>query len=256
MSAPEVPHDAPSIVFDDRVAENYDVAAAEMFEPSRLDPAVEFLAALAGSGPVLEFGIGTGRVAIPLVERGLGVSGIDVSAPMIGQLRKKPAASNIEAVVGSCATTILPGAFGLVYCVWNTFVNLLSQGEQVACFENAARHLSPGGHFVIEAGSPSIQGLLPGERYKAFTVSATRLGFDEIDTMTQRGISHHYWVVDDRLESWSAPWRYVWPSELDLMGRIAGLQLVERWSGWKREPFVAPTDSLVSVWRKPLGDRT
>ena len=174
MSAPRRPEADPSahVVFDDHVAETYDDASAPMFSPARLDPEVAFLAALAGSGRALEFGIGTGRVAIPMSGRGIRVAGIDVSAPMIARLRGKPGASAIDAVVGSCCTTRVPGSFQLVYCVWNTFVNLLTQDEQVQCFENAAAHLAPGGHFVVEAGTPSIQGMLPGERFKTFVVAA------------------------------------------------------------------------------------
>jgi SAM-dependent methyltransferase len=240
----------PDVVFDERIAALFDTPS-EMTDPAVLGPTVDFLAGLADGGRALEFGIGTGRVAIPLRARGVNVTGIDVSAPMIARLRSKPGAEDIHAIVGTCATTKADGKFSLVYCVWNSFMNLLTQDEQVQCFRNAAHHLAPGRSFVIEVLVPGLQRLPPGETVRPFSVTPTYLGFDEYDVVTQRQTSHHYWVVDGRLELWSSPGRYVWPSELDLMGELAGLSLRERWGGWDRSPFGLQSENHVSVWTKP-----
>ena len=229
----------------------YDEDEAAMFDPAVLDPAVEFLAGLAGDGAALEFAIGTGRVALPLRQRGVPVRGIDLSPAMIEQLRTKPGADAIDVTIGDFATTKVDGSFRLVYLVFNTIGNLTTQDEQVACFCNAAAHLEPGGCFVIEVGIPSLQRLPPGETVRAFTVTPTRLGFDEYDIVNQILYSHHYFVEDGKLEFFSGPYRYVWPAELDLMARIAGMRLRERWSDWKREPFTSDSGSCISVWEKP-----
>ena len=241
----------PEDYFGERVAERYD-SAAEMFEPAVVDPAVDFLADLAGDGAALELGIGTGRIALPLSERGVRVHGIDISAPMVAQLRAKPGGDDIGVTIGDFATTKVDGTFRLAYLVYNTIENLTTQEEQIACFQNVAAHLEPGGCFVIEVGVPGLQRLPPGETVRAFNVSATRLGFDEYDVVSQGLISHHYSVVDGQLEVFSVPFRYVWPSELDLMARLAGMTLRERWSGWKREPFTSDSRKHVSVWEKPV----
>jgi SAM-dependent methyltransferase len=239
----------PEIHFDERIAARYDAMSADMFEPSVLDPAVQFLADVARGGAALELGIGTGRLALPLSERGVRVHGIDVSAPMVERLRAKPGAHAVGVTIGDFATTRVDGSFRLVYLVFNTIMNLVTQDEQVACFRNAAAHLEPGGCFVIEVGVPGLQRLPPGETVRAFTVSPTRLGFDEYDLAAQILYSHHYWVEDGRLETFSAPYRYVWPSELDLMARLAGMTLRERWSDWHRAPFRSDSTSHVSVWQ-------
>jgi SAM-dependent methyltransferase len=239
----------PDVVFDERIAALFD-APSEMTDPAVLGPTVDFLARFADGGRALEFGIGTGRVAIPLRARGVTVTGIDVSAPMIARLRSKPGAEDIHAIVGTCATTKADGKFSLVYCVWNTFMNLLTQDEQVQCFRNAAHHLAPDGSFVIEVLVPGLQRLPPGETVRPFSVTPTYLGFDEYDVVTQRQTSHHYWVVNGRLEVWSSPGRYVWPCELDLMGELAGLSLRERWGGWDRSQFGPQSENHVSVWTK------
>jgi SAM-dependent methyltransferase len=237
--------------FGERVAEKYDESSAEMFAPAAVDPVVDFLAGLAGDGAALELGIGTGRIAVPLAQRGVPVHGIDLSEAMVARLRAKPGAERIGVTVGDFATTTVDGSFSVAYLVFNTINNLTSQDEQVACFQNVAAHLGPGGCFVIEVGVPALQRLPPGETVRAFTVSATRLGFDEYDVVSQGLISHHYTVVDGELEVVSMPFRYVWPAELDLMARLAGMRLRERWSGWTREPFTSDSDSHVSVWEKP-----
>jgi SAM-dependent methyltransferase len=236
--------------FSHWVAVRYRKLWPELFEPDVLDPAVEFLAALAGDGPVLELGIGTGRVALPLSRRGVTVCGIDLSSEMVEQLRAKPGADRIQVTLGDFATTRVPGDFTLAYLVYNTINNLTTQDDQVACFQNAAAHLQPGGCFVVEVGVPQLQRLPPGETVRPFTVTPTRLGFDEYDIASQGLVSHHYWMEGDRFRGLSVPFRYVWPAELDLMARLAGLTLRERWSGWNREPFTSESREHISVWQK------
>jgi SAM-dependent methyltransferase len=240
----------PKIYFDERIAEGYDAASEEMFEPAVVDATVSFLADLAGEGGALELGIGTGRIALPLSQRGVRVHGIDLSPAMVERLKAKPGADHIGVTIGDFATTKVDGTFRLAYLVYNTIMNLTTQDEQVACFRNVAAHLEPGGRFVIEVGVPALQRLPPGETVRAFTVSPTRLGFDEYDIAAQGLVSHHYWVVDGRLDVFSMPFRYVWPSELDLMARLAGMVVSERWSGWDREPFTSESTTHVSVWEK------
>jgi SAM-dependent methyltransferase len=237
--------------FGEAVAASYDHDSAEMFEPSVVEPTVEFLADLAGSGAALELGIGTGRIALPLARRGIPVHGIDLSAAMVARLRAKPGGERIDVTVGDFATTTVPGRFSLAYLVFNTIMNLTSQDEQVACFQNVAAHLEPGGCFVIEVGVPQLQRLPPGETVRAFALTPTHLGFDEFDVANQGLISHHYSLRDGELELVSMPFRYVWPSELDLMARLAGMTLRERWAGWRREPFTSDSTDHVSVWEQP-----
>jgi SAM-dependent methyltransferase len=237
--------------FGEGVAERYDESSPEMFDPAVVDPVVEFLAGLAGDGAALELGIGTGRIAIPLSRRGVRVHGIDLSPQMLAQLAAKPGGGDIGVTVGDFATATVEGRFSLAYLVFNTISNLTSQDGQVACFQNVAAHLEPGGRFVIEVGVPQLQRLPPGERVRPFAVTPAHLGFDEYDVATQGLISHHYWMVDGRLEQTSMPFRYVWPAELDLMARLAGMTLQERWGGWRREPFTSDSTQHVSVWRKP-----
>lgn len=236
--------------FDERIAKSYEAKWPELFSPAAIDPVVSFLAELAGTGAALEFGIGTGRIALPLSERGVRVRGIDLSPAMIAELRAKPGADTIELTLGDFSTTRVCGSFKLVYLVRNTIANLTTQDAQVECFRNAAAHLEPGGCFVIEVYIPELRRLPPGESVHAFTVTPTHLGFEEYDFATQIAFSHHYWVVDGQLETFSAPFRYVWPSELDLMARLAGMTIRERWSGWNREPFTSDSRSHVSVWEK------
>ncbi len=238
--------------FGESVAARYDQALAEMFSATAIEPAVGFLAELAGTGDALEFGIGTGRLALPLYARGVHVSGIDLSEAMVERLRAKPGGDQLEVSIGDFATTQVGGRFALAYLVFNTINNLTSQDEQVACFQNAAMHLVPGGRFVIEVGVPQLQRLAPGESDFVFDRSDSHLGVDELDPVTQRMVSHHYSRREDgSFELRSVPFRYAWPSELDLMARLAGMRLVERCAGWSREPFTAQSTSHVSVWQKP-----
>jgi SAM-dependent methyltransferase len=240
----------PKDYFAERVAERYDESTADLFVPDVVDPVVNFLVDLAFDGTALELGIGTGRIALPLAQRGVRVHGIDLSDAMVAKLRSKAGADQISVTIGDFATTTVEGRFSVAYLVFNTIMNLTTQDEQVGCFRNVAAHLQPGGCFVIEVMVPDLQRLPPGERVRAFTVNATRLGFDEYDVASQGLISHHYWAVDGKLEGDSMPFRYVWPAELDLMARLAGMSLRERWSGWNREPFTSDSRSHVSVWQK------
>ena len=240
----------PENYFDERIAKGYEAKWPNLFEPAMVDPVVSFLADLAGDGAALELGIGTGRIALPLSRRGVRVHGIDLSPDMVAQLQVKPGADNIGVTIGDFATTRVDGTFTLAYLVRNTIENLTTQEEQVECFGNVAAHLDPGGCFVIEVEIPALQRLPPGETVRAFTVTPAHLGFDEYDVAAQGLVSHHYWVADGQLETMSAPFRYVWPSELDLMARLAGMTLRERWSGWKREPFTSESSSHISVWQK------
>jgi SAM-dependent methyltransferase len=238
--------------FGERVAARYDDDPV-MFDPAVVDPTVDFLAALAQGGAALELGIGTGRIALPLARRGVRVHGIDLSEAMVARLRAKPGGAEIGVTTGDFASTKVGATFALVYLVFNTVNNLTTQDDQVACFENAAAHLEPGGHFVVEVGIPALRRLPPGQVVHPFDVSESHLGFDEYDVASQALVSHHYSVADGSVEVTSIPFRYVWPSELDLMARIAGLELAERWGGWKREPFTGESTAHVSVWRRPIG---
>jgi SAM-dependent methyltransferase len=238
------------------VARTYDEDHARAFAPEVVEPAVDCLAALAAGGRVLEFAIGTGRVALPLAARGIDVSGIELSADMLAELREVPGADAIRAVEGDMATSRVEGEFSLVYLVFNTITNLTTQDEQVACFENAARHLAPGGRFVIENGVPALRSLPPGAVGRLFAVTDDYIGIDDFTDRTHLQISrsrHFRRGGDGTFEEFVAPFRYVWPSELDLMARIAGMTLEHRWAGWDRTPFTGDSPSHVSVWRRPLG---
>jgi SAM-dependent methyltransferase len=236
--------------FGEDVAAKFDERYAYQSDPATLDPIVDFLAEIASDGAALEFGIGTGRIALPLAQRGVRVHGIDLSEAMVERLRAKPGAEAIRVTIGDFATTVVDGEFALVYLVANTIMNLTTQDEQVACFVNAANHLAQGGCFVIEVGVPGLQRLPPGETFQPFDVSATHLGFDEYDVARQGLVSHHYWIDNGEVEVLSPPFRYVWPSELDLMARIAGMTVRERWADWTREPFTSGSTKHVSAWEK------
>jgi SAM-dependent methyltransferase len=239
--------------FDERVAARYDESSAEMFDPAVVGPVVDVLAELAGDGPALEFGIGTGRVALPLARRGVPVHGMELSKAMVARMYAKPGGDDIPVTIGDFATATIDATFSVAYLVFNTIGNLTTQADQVACFANAAAHLEPGGCFVIEVGVPALQWLPPGETARVFRVSETRWGIDEYDVARQGLRSHHFEVVDGGVEHFSVPFRYVWPSELDLMAQLAGMRLRERWSDWTREPFTSDSRKHVSVWEKPPG---
>ena len=237
--------------FGPAVAERFDERYAHQADPAVVDPTVDFLADLAGDGAALELGIGTGRIALPLARRGVPVHGVDLSEAMVAKLQAKPGADRISVTIGDFATTKVEGAFSVAYLVVNTIMNLTSQQEQVACFRNVAAHLETGGCFVVEVLVPGLRRLPPGETFQVFDVSSTHVGVDEYDVARQGLVSHHYWIEDDKVEVLSPSFRYVWPSELDLMAQLAGMSLRERWGDWTRAPFTSESVKHVSVWEKP-----
>jgi SAM-dependent methyltransferase len=240
-----------SEVWDEQTAATYDEDSAEMFAPEVLRPTVDLLAGLAVGGPALELAVGTGRVAVPLLRRGVPVSGIELSPAMVARLRTKAAEEELPVVVGDMATAVAPGEFSLVYLVFNSLSNLRTQQEQVECFRNAARHLVPGGRFVIELWVPPLRRLPPGQLAAPFDVSAGHLGFDTYDLVTQECVSHHYRRRDDGTIDYGAGrFRYAWPAECDLMAQLAGLTLEDRWADWHRSPFTSDSANHVSVWKK------
>jgi SAM-dependent methyltransferase len=233
--------------FDGDVAKRYDAGSPEMFAPEVLGPTVDVLAELADGRAALELAIGTGRVALPLSARGVPVHGIELSEAMVEQLRAKPGAERIAVAIGDMTTTRVDGRLGLVFLVFNTIGNVTTQDGQVAVFENAASHLEPGGRFVVEVGVPHVH-----DRFVVFNHTDEHVGVDEHDSTHQLSWSHHYSSTDgETYHRRSIPFRKVWPSELDLMARIAGLRLEHRWSGWDRTPFTGESPKHVSVWRKP-----
>jgi len=240
------------MLWDHETAARYDTPGAGMFAPSVLGPTVDRLAELAAGGRALEFAIGTGRVAVPLAERGVPVTGIDLSEPMIAQLRRKAGEQTIPVVVGDMATAVAPGEYTLVYLVYNTIANLLTQAEQVACFRNAARHLVPGGCFVIELWVPELRKLPPGQPATVWHAEPGYIGLDTYDVLNQRVVSHHF-HFDDTTQArlFRTPHRYIWPSELDLMAELAGFTLASRHADWSGTEFTADSRSHVSVYRLP-----
>jgi SAM-dependent methyltransferase len=246
--------------FGERVAAGYDESSPEMFGPDAVDPAVDRLAGLANGGRALELGIGTGRIALPLARRGVPVHGIDLSRAMLARLRAKPDSDAIGVTIGDFATTRVDGTFSVAYLVFNTIMNLTTQASQVACFRNVAAHLDPGGCFVIEVGIPDLRRLPPGQNAVPFLISPTRWAFDTYDVAAQAMSSNYVELSsgpDGQGEYTSIPFRYVWPSELDLMAQLAGLRLRlrlrlrERWDGWTRQPFTSESRQHVSIWEKP-----
>ncbi len=236
--------------FDEPVAARFDDISASDFDLEVVDPTVDFLADLADNGRALEFGTGTGRIAIPLAKRGVTVQGIDLSAAMTRRLHAKPGGKNINVEIGDFARTTVEGTFSIVYVVFNTIMNLTTQEAQTNVFRNAAAHLQPGGHFVVEVMIPELQHLPPGETNRTYQFDETRMDFDEYDVANQGLTSHHFRLEGGQWDRWSVPFRYVWPSELDLMAELAGLKPHERWSGWKHEPFTSDSTNLIAVWEK------
>ena len=241
----------PDGYFDERVAATYDEETAAMSTPEAVEPVVDFLVGLAGNGRALELGIGTGRVAIPLSQRGVQVHGIELSKAMATRLRAKPGGEEIGVTIGDFATTVVEGTFSLAYLVFNTIMNLTTQEAQVECFRNVSRQLEPSGCFVIEVVVPGLQRLAPGQTILDFHVSEASWGLDEYDVVTQGLKSHYFRFEDGGVRHSSMPFRYVWPAELDLMAQLAGMRLRERWGGWQREPFTSEGRKHVSVWEKP-----
>jgi SAM-dependent methyltransferase len=237
--------------FDEWIAERYETLWPELFDPAVIDPAVDLLVELAGGGPALEFGVGTGRIALPLSRRGVHVHGIDLSPAMVARLRVQPGGTDMGVVVGDFATVTVGGLFALVYLLRNTITNLISQDEQVQAFGNAAAHLRPGGCFLIENYVPQLRRLPPGDTTHVFAATADHVGLEEYDVAAQLAVSRHYWTIEGQLRTFSSTHRYAWPAELDLMARIAGLRLRDRWADWHRTPFTGESRSHISVWEKP-----
>jgi SAM-dependent methyltransferase len=239
-------------IWDEDAAQRYDSPGAGMFASDVLGPTVARLAELAGDGQALEFAIGTGRVAIPLAERGVPVTGIELSRPMIDQLRTKADEATIPVIVGDMAIAVAPGKYTLVYLVYNTISNLLSQAEQVECFRNAARHLTPGGRFVIELWVPDLRKLPPGQPATVFQSEPGYIGLDTYDVLRQHVVSHHFRFDETRhAQLFRSPHRYIWPAELDLMAQLAGFELEARHADWTGAEFTAESSSHVSVYRIP-----
>ena len=241
-------------IWDVDAAQRYDTPGTGMFAPDILGPAVDRLAELAGDGRALEFAIGTGRVGVPLAERGVPVTGIELSGAMIDQLRTKVDEAAIPVIAGDMATTVAPGQFALVYLVFNTISNLLTQAEQVACFRNAARHLTPGGRFVIELWVPELRRLPPGQQATVWRTDPDYIALDTYDVVRQHVVSHHFRFDESRNARLSrSPHRYIWPAELDLMAQLAGFELESRHADWSGGEFTAESRSHVSVYRLPPG---
>ncbi|MEV7477496.1 MULTISPECIES: class I SAM-dependent methyltransferase [Streptomyces] len=239
-------------MWDDQVAQGYDSPGTGMFAPEVLGPTVDRLVELTEGGRALEFAIGTGRVAVPLAERGVPVSGIELSQPMLDQLRTKADEAAVPVVVGDMATVRVPGEFQLVYLVYNTLSNLLTQAEQVACFRNAARHLAPGGRFVVELWVPELRALPPGQQAVVWESAAGYIGLDTYDVLRQQVVSHHFRFDAEagrEASLYRSPHRYIWPAELDLMAELAGMKLESRHADWTGEEFTAESRSHVSVYR-------
>ncbi|WP_125777523.1 class I SAM-dependent DNA methyltransferase [Antribacter gilvus] len=241
--------------FPESIAYDYDGDTGE-FDPAVVARTVGVLADLAGKGRALELAVGTGRLAAPLAERGVPVHGIELSRAMAARIAGKPGAERVTVTIGDMTTTRVPGEFTLAYLVFNTINNVVTQEGQTACFVNAAAHLAPGGTFVVEVGVPDLRLLPPGQDTVPFTVAPDSegggyVGFDRYDVVTQYFTSNHVRVSPEGAgRFWSIPFRYVWPSELDLMARLAGMRLRHRWAGWDRSPFTAESRKHVSVWEK------
>lgn len=236
--------------FDEWIAQHMEILWPELFEPKLLSRTVDFLAAAAKGGSALEFGVGTGRIALPLARRGVPVHGIELAPAMIAELRARQGDVDVEVTLGDFATAKVDASFSLVYLLRNTITNLTTQDEQIECFRNAAEHLEPGGAFLVENYIPELRRLPPGETTHVFIATPSHIGVGEYDVTAQIEISRHWWLVDDQLRTFSSPHRFVWPSELDLMARLAGMELQERWSDWNRAPIMSESRSHISVWRK------
>jgi SAM-dependent methyltransferase len=238
-------------MWEREVAEVFDETYAALATPEVVEPIVDVLVDLAAGGAALEFAVGTGRIALALSARGVGVQGIELSEPMAEQLRKKPGGDRVRVTIGDMTTTRVRGAFRLVYLVANTIMNVTTQDDQVAVFVNAAAHLAPGGCFVVEVIVPQLREVPAGATGRVFTLQPDHVGVETFDDLVGQVAWSHHWVeADGHLVHHSAPYRYVWPSELDLMARLGGLRLRERWAGWDRSPFTSESKSQVAVYEK------
>jgi len=241
----------PEDYFGEDVAARYDEGFGPQFDPEVIERTVEVLVELVGDGAAIEFAVGTGRVALPLAARGVPVSGIELSTAMADRLRAKDPSGRVGVTIGDMATTRVDGTFRLVYLVFNTIGNLVTQDQQVACFANAAGHLEPGGYFVIEVGVPDLRRLPPGEDARVFSHAPGYVGYDRYtDLVAQQAVSHHFGVNASGVHEGRTPFRYVWPSELDLMAKLAGMALRDRWADWDRSAFTGESTSHVSTWQK------
>jgi SAM-dependent methyltransferase len=241
----------PKVYFGEGVAAGYDDLYSRMFQPEAVEPAVSLLAGLAGSGRALELAIGTGRIGLPLSRRGVPVHGIELSPAMVARLRSKPGGDAVPVTIGDMATSRVDGIFTVAYLVFNTINNLTTQEAQVACFRNVAGHLAPGGCFVVENEIPHLRYLPPGQDILAYRAGPGQIVSYSFDHATQQYCGHYAEFTEGTGQYRTIPYRYVWPSELDLMAELAGLRLCDRWSGWNREPFTTDSHSHVSLWRKP-----
>jgi SAM-dependent methyltransferase len=240
-----------SIGWGEDLADVYDSVYGYESAPEVLNPIVDLLLDLADGGPALEFAVGTGRVALALSARGVQVSGIELSSSMVDRLRRKPGAEAIAVTVGDMTTERIAGTFKLVYLVANSIMNVTTQQEQVATFRNAAAHLEPRGTFVLEVMVPQLRLFPPGEKARVFTFEPDHIGIETLDDLVGQIASSHHWMrVDGRSTQHSAPYRYVWPSELDLMAQLTGFSLRDRWAGWSRAPFTAKSGSQIAVFEK------
>jgi SAM-dependent methyltransferase len=236
--------------FDEWIAQRYETLWPELFDEALIAATVSTLVDLADTGPALEFGVGTGRIALPLSRAGVEVHGIELSPSMVARLRAQPGGSSVQFTIGDFATETVGEKFRLVYLLRNTITNPTTQAGQIDAFRNAARHLRAGGYFLIENYVPALRLLPPGQTTRVFTATATHLGYEDYDLAAQIAVSHHWWTVDGAMRTFSSTHRYVWPSELDLMAQIAGMTLRARWGGWQQDPFTEQSSSHVTVWQK------
>ncbi len=236
--------------FSDPIAEKYDENLADFFLDAAIHPVLNILQELTGNGRALELGVGTGRLAIPLVARGVPVHGIEFSTAMVNRMLAKPGGDKVAITIGDFASTRVEGTFSMAYLVFNTIMNLTTQSEQVACFHNVSNHLIKGGFFVIEVGVPSLRSLPPGQNIYPFSITEKSFGFDMYNTVTQEMTSNYFTDVEGKAETAIIPFRYVWPSELDLMAEMAGMRLKHRWADWNRELFTSESKKHISIWEK------
>jgi SAM-dependent methyltransferase len=236
--------------FDEWIAQRYERLWPELFDDELIAATVAILRELAGSRPALEFGVGTGRIAVPLRRAGVRVHGIDLSPAMAARLRAQPGGSAVDVTIGNFATMTVGTGFGLVYLLRNTITNLTTQDSQAGAFRNAAAHLTPGGYFLIENYVPALRLLPPGQTTRVFTATDNHVGYETYDVAAQIAVSHHLWTIDGAVRTFSSTHRFAWPSELDLMATMAGMTRRARWAGWNRAPFTEHSSSHVTIWQR------